>query len=60
MRSLGILLAASALALACGRAEQTDAAAEGAQTYDEAADELAADVAAGVSSAEDEARKAAE
>jgi hypothetical protein len=52
MRSLGILFAAAALALACERAQQvSDTAVDQTQTFSEAAGELASDVAADVSAA---------
>jgi hypothetical protein len=49
---LGILIAAGAVAAACGQASDTiDAAAGDEQTFSEAAGELADDVAADVSAA---------
>ena len=53
-KSLAILVAAAGLALACERTERAvDSAGEPTQTFSEAADQLEADVAAGVSAAGD-------
>jgi hypothetical protein len=61
MRSLGILFAAAALALACERAQQVaDTTAGEPQTFSEAAGELASDVAADVSAAAEDRDEAAQ
>ena len=57
MRSLGILIAVAAAAVACGETQET--ADAGTQTYGEAAGELAADVSAGAEDASDDAQKEA-
>jgi hypothetical protein len=59
-RNLGILIAVAAAAIACEKAEETaDVGAGPAQTYDEAAGELANDVAAGADEATDAGKKQA-
>jgi len=59
LTNVGILIAVSALAVACGQANETaDAAAGDAQTFSEAAGELESDVAADVSAGADTAAQA--
>jgi hypothetical protein len=59
MTKLGILIGVAALAVACGKANETaDAAAGDSQTFSEAAGELESDVAGDVSAGADAAAQA--